>query len=80
MEQSIKANKCLGARIRSIRKQKGLTQGAITIKMQLLDCDMSRGTYAKIEAGIRHVSVSELALICKILEVDYNTLFQSLEK
>ncbi|WP_345788635.1 helix-turn-helix domain-containing protein [Desulfitobacterium chlororespirans] len=37
---------------------------------------MSRGTLAKIEAGIRHISVEELHAIRTILEITYDGLFR----
>ena len=43
-------------------------------KLQVLGCDISRGTYAKIESGIRHVSLLELRAIARILDADFNSL------
>jgi len=35
-----------------------------------------RGTYAKIEAGIRHISVDELKAIKTILDMQYSDFFE----
>lgn len=75
MEQAIKGYPALGKHIRELRKEKKLTQDKMVSKLQVEGCDLSRGTYAKIEAGIRHVSVTELIALTKILQVDYNELF-----
>lgn len=74
MEQSIKAGKGLGAGIRAARRQKRYTQEDMAAKLQVLGCDISRGTYAKIESGIRHVSLLELRAIARILDADFNSL------
>ena len=51
-----------------------MTQDQVVSQLQLAGCDLSRGTYAKIEAGIRHISLEELQALSRLLEVDYNTL------
>ncbi len=74
MEQFIKSNKTIGKNIKLARKKNKMTQDQLCAKMQLFECDISRGTLAKIEAGIRHISLDELRVISKILNVDYNYL------
>jgi len=74
MEQSIRGVKALGGKIREIRKARRYTQEVVISKLQVLGCDISRSTYAKIEAGIRHISISELKAIAEVLDTDYNTL------
>lgn len=76
MEQGIKASKIIGTNIGRFRVKKPLTQDELAAQMQSNDCDISRGTLAKIEAGIRHISVDELETIRKILEMDYADFFK----
>ena len=73
--QRIKVGGCLGQRIGKARNAKGLTQEQVTARLQLFGCDMSRGTYGKIEAGIRHISVEELNAIKEVLEMRYEDFF-----
>ncbi len=80
MNQFIKANQSLGFKIREIRRSKGFTQEAFVAQMQVKGCDMTRSTFAKVEAGIRHISVFELQTIVSILQIDYNELFSSIDK
>lgn len=54
-----------------------MTQEALAAHMQLLECDISRGTLAKIEAGIRHISVRELNAIKEALGMRYEDFFAS---
>ena len=74
MEQGLKSSKEIGNSIRKIRKQEGMTQGQLAAKLQVRGCDISRGTLAKIEAGIRHISVEELNAIKAVLKVTYKEL------
>jgi transcriptional regulator with XRE-family HTH domain len=75
MNQAIKAGKSIGKNIRRCRKAKGLTQEQLSAKLQVRGCDLSRGTLAKIEAGIRHISIEELKNIKDVLGVVYDDLF-----
>ena len=67
--------KKLGANIRSLRKEAGITQETLATKMQINECDITRSAYAKIEVGQRHIYPDELYLIKAILNVDWNDLF-----
>lgn len=77
MEQSIKSSKVIGDNIKRLRKEKNFTQERFICKLQLKGCDMSRGTFSKIESGTRHISISELKSICEVLKVDYNEILNS---
>lgn len=52
-----------------------MTQEELSAQLQIHGCDISRGTLAKIEAGIRHISVDELQAIRTILEITYDDFF-----
>jgi len=67
--------KRLGQNISKARGAKNLTQEQVATKLQLLGCDMSRSTYGKIEAGIRHISVEELEAIKTVLDMRYEDFF-----
>jgi transcriptional regulator with XRE-family HTH domain len=73
--QSIKADKSIGENIRKLRNAKSMTQEQLSAQLQVLGCDISRGTLAKIEAGIRHISIEELNAIKAVLDVAYDDLF-----
>lgn len=45
--QKIKYNVSLGANIRALRRDCGLTQEQTIAKLQLLGCSLTRGSYAK---------------------------------
>ncbi len=75
MEQGIKADKSIGDHIKSARIAKNMTQEQLSAKLQTIGCDVSRGTLAKIEAGIRHVSVEELRCLKVVLDIKYDEVF-----
>jgi transcriptional regulator with XRE-family HTH domain len=74
MEQNLKADKTLGENIRKWRNVKSMTQEQLSAQLQVRGCDISRGTLAKIEAGIRHVSIKEISTIRTVLDVSYEDL------
>lgn len=78
MSQNIKADKTIGRNIRKWRNAKSMTQEELSAQLQIRGCDISRGTLAKIEAGIRHISVEELNAIKAILDIAYDDLFSQL--
>ena len=75
MNQGIKASKTIGANIRHFREERHYTQEAFAAKLQCHGCDISRSTLAKIEAGIRHLSVDEIETIRMLLVMDYADFF-----
>ena len=75
MVQKIRKNASVGGRIRQYRLLAGLTQEQMIAKLQLSGCNISRGTYAKIEAGIRNLDLFELKSIKQVLNVSYDKLF-----
>ncbi|MBE6011383.1 helix-turn-helix domain-containing protein [Anaeropeptidivorans aminofermentans] len=76
MNQNIKAHKTIGDNIQKGRKEKGLTQEQLSAQLQVIGCDISRGTLAKIEAGIRHISLEELNAIKDVLEMSYDEILK----
>ena len=76
MKQKLKQDINLGQNIRSIRKQKKLTQTEVVIKLQLLGFNITQSSLYKIESGVQHIYVSELIAIAEILDVPLSELFR----
>ena len=76
MGQKIKQDYCIGANLRRLRKQAGLTQERVAAKLQTEGIDMARDFYAHIEAGDYNIRVSELAALRKIYQCSYDDIFQ----
>ena len=70
--------KIVGQNIKRLREREGLTQEALSAKMQLEGCDITRSALAKIEVGQRHLYSDEIILIKKILNVSYDEIFERL--
>lgn len=76
MEQKIKQDYCIGANLRRLRKQAGLTQEQAAAKLQTEGIDMARDFYAHIETGDYNIRVSELAALRKIYQCSYDDIFR----
>ena len=64
-----------GRQVAKARTAKGLSQDQLAGKCQRAGLDISRGTLAKIEAGIRCVSDQEALLLAQALGVGVSELF-----
>ena len=64
-----------GKQVSRLRNQLGLSQDQLSAKCQRVGLDISRGTLAKIEAGIRCVSDGEALLLAQALGVGVSDLF-----
>lgn len=67
--------KKLGRNIRDLRERNKITQEALSTKLQLQGCDITRSAVAKIEVGQRHIYPDEIKLIKEILNVSYDEIF-----
>lgn len=68
--------KAVGNNIRILREKKNLTQEQVVAKLQINGCDITRSAVAKIEVGQRHLYPDEIILLKKILNVEYNDIFE----
>lgn len=67
--------KRVGQNIRTLREKAGFTQEQLAAKLQLNGCDITRSAVAKIEVGQRHLYPDEIILIRRILNVEYESIF-----
>ena len=74
MEQDLPSN-IIGKQFSRLRNQLGLSQDQLSAKCQRVGLDISRGTLAKIEAGVRCVSDQEALLLSQALGVGVSDLF-----
>jgi transcriptional regulator with XRE-family HTH domain len=65
----------VGSQIRRLRSQRGWTQEVLAAKCQVAGCALTRGTLAKIEAGIRPATDIELFILAWVLNVRTDELF-----
>ena len=67
--------KRVGQNIRTLREKAMITQEQLAAKLQLCGCDITRSAVAKIEVGQRHLYPDEIILIKKILNTDFESIF-----
>jgi len=65
----------LGAKIKAAREEKAFSQSEVVEKLMENGINMSRETLSKIENGNRSISAVELNVLCNILSIDINSLF-----
>ncbi|WP_282857476.1 helix-turn-helix domain-containing protein [Pseudoclavibacter helvolus] len=68
-----------GRRVRSIRKERGLSQKALADALSLTGRTFHQTTIAKIEAGTRPTSVGEIELLAVVLDVEAADFFDPAE-
>lgn len=73
--QHLKAGRVIGKNIRRVRMEQGFTQKEFATQLQLAGLDLSRSTIAKIESGIRHITLDELKAIKVVLKMEYGDFF-----
>ncbi|MDA9556994.1 helix-turn-helix domain-containing protein [Vibrio sp.] len=66
----------IGKQLQDIRKEKRVTQEEMVARLQVLEMDISRSTYSKVEMGLRQVKDYEVLLFAKALQVKVELLFQ----
>lgn len=76
MIQKIRMDIVPGHNIRRIRMAQSRRQWEIALQLQLMGCDLSRGDYAKIESGLRNISIQELRCIREILHTTYDEILE----
>ena len=67
--------KIIGGNIKALREKRNLTQDQMVAKFQVNGCDMTRSAVAKIEVGQRHLYPDEIIILKKILNVEYDEIF-----
>lgn len=77
--QKLRPDLDIGHRIGALRRAAGLTQEQTVAKMQLLEIEISKSTYAKLETNRMNIKVSELIALQKIFKVDFNAFFEGLD-
>lgn len=60
----------VGPRVQKLRTTAKLSQEFLSARCQTLGWDISRGTFAKIESGLRRVNDAELVILAKALHCE----------
>ena len=68
----------MGANLRRLRTDAGLSQEKICAELQRRGCDIGRTTYAKYEAGELNIRASVLIQLKDIYQCSYDEFFEGL--
>lgn len=77
MKRIVDSNKAniIGDRIREARIRAGLSQQALSLKLELMAVYVCRGSVSRIETGERAITDIEIDAISKVLGVSLDYLF-----
>ena len=78
--QKLRPDLDIGRRIGDLRRAAGLTQDQTIARMQLMEIQISKSSYAKLETNRMNIKISELIALQKIFKVDFNSFFENLEE
>ena len=73
--QKIRPDMDIGHNIQQLRKRAHMTQDQVVAHLQLLEIEISKSTYAKIETNRLNIKVSELVALKNILKCGYDDFF-----
>jgi transcriptional regulator with XRE-family HTH domain len=76
--QKLRPDMDIGKNIQDLRRRSDYTQEQVVAFMQLLGCNLSRVTYAKIEGNHYNIRVSELVALKIIFKADFSDFFHGL--
>ena len=80
MEQKIRRDRNMGANLRRLRDQYGISQEKLCVELQRRGCDIARSAYAKYEAGELNIRASVLIELRTIYNCSYDEFFQGLDE
>jgi len=80
MEQKIRCDRFMGANLKKLRMESGLSQEKLCAELQRRGCDIGRTTYAKYEGGELNIRISVIVELRKIYGCSYDDFFEGLDK
>ena len=78
MSEKIKQDISIGKNLHRLRKQAGLSQEQVAVKLQVMGLPVSREIISQMELGRYSIRVSVLIALKKIYGVSYEEFFQGL--
>ncbi len=79
MEQNLRRDLNMGANLRRMRDEFGLSQEKLCAELQRRGCDIGRTTYEKYESGELNIKISVIVALKKIYNCSYDDFFAGLE-
>lgn len=76
--QKLRPDMDIGQNIQRLRRKADLTQEETLARLHLMNLNISKSTYAKLETNRMNIKVSELVALSIIFESDFNEFFKGL--
>ncbi len=68
----------IGNTLKQLRNKSGLTQEAVSAQLQIMNINVSRSTYSKMEMGTHGISLKVLFGLKQIFNAEYKDFFVDL--
>ena len=78
MPQSLYQDYHIGPALQRLRYRAGLTQEQVAAQLQILECNITRDIYAKMETGSHGIKISVLVALKEIFHAEYADFFADL--
>ncbi len=78
MEQKLRRDRNMGANLRKLRIDHGISQEKLCAQLQIRGCDIGRSTYEKYESGELNIRISVLIELKNIYGCSYDDFFENL--
>ena len=79
MEQKLRRDMNMGANLRRLRADAGLSQEKLCAELQRNGCDIGRTTYEKYESGELNIKISVIVTFKKIYNCSYDDFFYGMQ-
>ncbi|MBC2077875.1 helix-turn-helix transcriptional regulator [Listeria booriae] len=76
--QKIRPDMDIGKNIQRLRNDSKMTQDQVVAKMNVMELNISKSTYAKLETNRMNIRVSELVALKIIFNAEFNDFFEDL--
>lgn len=76
--QKLRPDMDIGQNIQILRRRARYTQDDVVAKLHLMNLNISKSSYAKIETNRLNIKVSELVALSIIFKADFNEFFNGL--
>lgn len=77
--QKLRSDMDIGQNIQALRRRAKLTQEQVVARMHLMELNISKSTYAKLETNRMNIRISELVALKIIFSAEFAEFFEGLE-
>ena len=79
LEQKLRRDRNMGANLRKMREEHGLSQEKLCAELQRRHCDIGRSAYQKYDDGRLNIRISVLLELKKLYNCTYDDFFEGLD-